>query len=413
MHSTTTARFGRRAFGLAAVGALALAACGSEDAAEFEDAGGSGASDGGGSDASDGGGAAADATAGLPRLDAGFILEDFTKDVTVSDTLQPEKNTVITPTGTLTIDGLQALASVSAEAVELDPETGEAGEEAEFAAADGEVLRAIDLSFTHDGEDDWGAEDGLPPTDISIRAGGSQSHLAEITSDYSSRILVSVPEDGSAALVVSSEGHDQVVDLLTGERQEDDIAAAYYREDRVQEPHHTFPVSIEPIPVLYGGDADSEIDATVSFQATTLTLTAWTEGNGWAEPGGAWLEMAWKCETTIETSLPGLVKAGSFSATASLTVADETTTDEVHADKLNLSPSSNTQERTLIAAVSADTSAATVSMSGTFTVEVDAPRDTHEMDGSGDREFSLEELTVEFPLDDAAPSAQPSDGGGG
>ena len=41
MHSTTTARFGRRSFGLAAVGALALAPCGSEEPPEFEDAGGS------------------------------------------------------------------------------------------------------------------------------------------------------------------------------------------------------------------------------------------------------------------------------------------------------------------------------------------------------------------------------------
>ena len=410
MHSTTTARFGRRSFGLAAVGALALAACGSEETAEFEDAGGSSASDEGG--ASDGGGATPDVTAGLPQLDAGFTVEDFTKDVTVSDTLQPEKNTVITPTGMLTIDGLQALTSVSAEAVELDPETGEDGEEAEFAAAEGEVLRAIELSFAHEGEDDWGADDGLPSTDISLRAGGSQSHLAEITSDYSNRILVSVPEDGSSALVVSSEGHDQVVDLLTGERQEDDVAAAYYREDRVQEPHHTFPVSIEPIPVLYGGDADSEVDATVSFQATALMLTAWTEGKGWAEPGGAWLEMDWNCETTIETSVPGIVKAGSFTATASVTVDEETTTDEVHADKLILSPSSTTEERTLVAAVSADTTAATVSMSGTFTVEIDGPQDSYTLDGSGEREFSSEELTVEFPLDDAAPSAEPSDGGG-
>lgn len=411
MHSTTTGRFGRRSFGLAAVGALALAACGSEKTAEFEDAGGSSANDRGG--ASDGGGVSPDATEGLPQLDAGFTLEDFTKDVTVSETLQLERNTVITPTGTLTIDGLQALATVSAEAVEQDPEMDEDGEEAEFAAAEGEVLRAIDLSFALSAadEDNWGTDDGLPPTDISLRAGGSQSHLAEITRDYSNRILVSVPEDGSAALVVSSEGHDQVVDLLTGEREEDDVAAAYYRDDRVQEPHHTFPVSIESIPVLYGGNADSEIDATVSFQATALTLTAWTERNGWAEPGGAWLEMDWNCETTIETSVPELVKAGSFSATASLTVDDETTTDEVHADKLILSPSSNTEERTLVAAVSADTTAATVSMSGTFTVEIDGLQDSYTLDGSGERKFSTKELTVEFPQDDAAPSAQPSDGG--
>src|SRR5699024_11350917 len=135
------------------------------------------ASDEGG--ASDGGGAAPDATAGLPQLDAGFTVEDFTKDVTVSDTLQPEKNTVITPTGTLTIEGLQALTSVSAEAVELDHETGDDGEEAECAAAEGEMLRASGLAFAHAAEHGWGAADGLPPTDISLRAGGSQSHPAE------------------------------------------------------------------------------------------------------------------------------------------------------------------------------------------------------------------------------------------
>lgn len=408
MDSTTTARFGRRAFGLAAVSALALAACDSGEVAGFEEADGSdaGASDGGG-DA-----AAPDAAPDLPQLEKSLIVEDLTKDVTVSDTLQPENSTVITPTGTLSIDGVQALDAVSAEAVDREPETDEAGEAVGFAAAEGEVLRAIDLSFAAAGEDALGADDGPPPTDLSIRTGGSQSHLAEIEGDYSNRILVSVPEDGSAVLVVSSEGHDQLVDLLTGERQDDDVAAVYYREGRVQEPHHAFPISVEPFPVLYDGEADSEIDAAVSFQATTLTLTAWTEQTGWAEPGGAWLVMDWIGETTIDTSIPGLVSAGSYSATASVSVDGEATTDEVHADELMLSPSSNEEKRTLVTAVSMETSAATVSMSGKLSVEVDSSPGGYEMEGSGDREFTSDELTVEFPLDGPSPSAQPSDGGG-
>ena len=37
-----------------------------------------------------------------------------------------------------------------ADAVGLDPETNEDGEELEFAAAEGEVLRAVDFSFSAD-----------------------------------------------------------------------------------------------------------------------------------------------------------------------------------------------------------------------------------------------------------------------
>ena len=251
-----------------------------------------------------------------------------------------------------------------------------------------------------------------PTTTARRRAGGSQTHLAELDLEDSTRILVSVPQDGSAALVVSSEGHDQLVDLLTGERQDDDVAAAYYRADRVQEPHHTFPVSVEPFPVLYDGEPDDDIDATVSFQATTLTLTAWTEETGWAEPGGAWLVMDWSSEITVDTSIPGLVEAGSYSAVASVTVDGETTTDEVHADELLLSPSSNEEERTLVVPVSAEMSAATVSVSGEFSVEVDSKPGFYELEGSGEREYTSDELAVEFSPDDTTSSPQPSDGGG-
>src|SRR5699024_5437013 len=205
------------------------------------------------------------------------------------DVLPTRRSSDRTPTGTLSIDGLQELTAVPADAVDLDPELDEDGEVLDFAAAQGEVLRAVDLSFTPVDEDAPGGGDGLPATDLSVRAAGSQAHLAEIDGKYTDRILLSVPEDGSAVLVVSSEGHDQLVVMLTGEPQGEDVAGVYYREDRVQEPHRPFRVSVDPFPVLYGGEADYEIGAAVSFQAPTLGLTAWTADTGWAEPGGAWL----------------------------------------------------------------------------------------------------------------------------
>lgn len=409
MRSTTTKHIDRRAFGVALLGTLALSACSTGSRAGFEETDGTGASDEG-SAASDGGGASApDATANLPRLEAGFTVEEFTKDVTVSDALHPKNCTVVTPTGVLTIDGVQEIATVTAESVGLEAETDPDGEALDFAPADGEVLRAVDLSFAPSGETEGLQAEPSPITDLTISARGSQAHLAEIDGDYSARVLISVPEDGSASLVVSSEGHDQMVDLLTGERQDDPVAAVYYRSDRVQEPHHTFPVSVDPFPVLYDGEADSETTTTTSFQATALELTAWTEKNGWAEPGGAWLVMTWQSEITVDTEIPGLIKATGFSATATVTVDGESTTDEVHDDDLMLSPSSNSEERTMVVAVPADVSSATVSMSGGFSLQIDSG--VYEIEGSLDRTFESEELTVDFPDGGSESRNQSSDGG--
>ncbi|MGO2774240.1 MAG: hypothetical protein ACTIB2_12660 [Brachybacterium tyrofermentans] len=419
----TATRFSRRALGLAVFGALALSSCGADEVAGFGGGGSSdgGSSDGGGSGASDGGAdAPATAAPDLPQLEAGFSLEDFTKEVTVSGTVQPKAGTVVTPTGTLRIDGIQEITSVPADAVGLDPETNEDGEELDFAAAEGEVLRAVDFSFTANSQDAFSTDAALPATDVSIRGGSSQTHLAELTGDTSSRYLLSVPADGSAVLVVSSEGHDQVIDLLTGERQADDVAAAFYREGRVQEPHHTFPAEVKAIPVLYSGEEDSEIAASVSFQATTLTLTAWTKEEGWAEAGSAWLVLDWNSEASLDTEVQGLVDVKGYSATASVTVDGKATTDEFHADKLSFAPSSTKEARALTAAVPVGTTSVTVGMSGGFSIEFDGMGGAYETTGSLDRAYTAEELTVEFPpTGDAsgAPAsngggAQPSDGGG-
>src|SRR5699024_7255292 len=148
----------------------------------------------------------------LPQLDPGFHQEDFTKDVTVTSTPNPENSTVNTPTGTLSIDGLQELTSVPADAVDLDPELDADGEALDFAAAQGEVLRAVARWCSPVAVRAPGGGDGVPAWALAFGGGGSQTHLVEIVGRHAGRILLSVPEDGSAVLVVSSEGHGQVVD---------------------------------------------------------------------------------------------------------------------------------------------------------------------------------------------------------
>lgn len=405
----TTTHLGRRAFGLAALSAFALSACGAEKTAEFDPAGGSGASDKGGGDAP----APSEAAApDLPQLEAGFVFEEFTKDITVAGTLQPQNSTIITPTGTLSIEGVQEIASVPADVLELEAETDEDGEELEFGAAQGEVLRALDLTFTPSSDDPYGEGAGIPATDLSIRAGGSQTHLAELGRSYENRVLLSVPEDGSAVLVISCDGHDQLVDLLTGERQEDDVAAAFYLDGRVQEPHHTFPVSVDPFPVLYGGDDDRDITSEVTLKAVGLSLTAWTEQTGWAEAGGALLVLDWTSAVSIISDLPGIVRTEGYTVTASVTAGDETATDEIRSEKIPFGPTNKKETSTLVVPVPVGTTTATVSVSGNFAINLDAAPGSYEMVGSGDREFSSDELTVEFPTSGGAPSAQPSDGGG-
>src|SRR5690606_36779955 len=123
---------------------------------------------------------------------------------------------------------------------------------------------------------------------------------------------------GSGVLGVSCEGHDQLLDLSTGEREEDEIAAADYRSNRIQELHHTLPVSVKSIRVLYGGGADSENTPEISLRATSLSLTAWTQQTGWSAAGGAWFVLNCTSECGIVTEVPWVVDEKEYSAVSTM-----------------------------------------------------------------------------------------------
>ena len=279
----------RTTLSVAALAALTLTACGedNDDAAEFEAAGGDASAAAGAEGTDDD----VDEGPELPQVDSGFTHGDLSQNVTVTDTQRPENDEVITPTGTLSINEVETIESVGPQEVGLDPQYEEDDEEdydaepLDYAPAEGEDFRVLNLSFTPDESADHGTS-----TSVAISDGGAQDHLFDLGNQQEFRVLVSASEE--AQLVVSSDGHDQHVDIRTGEREADEVAAGYYREITQQDPSHTFPIEDGSLPMLDRNDeATDAYEADYDFHISSVRLVGWDEENGWASEGGTWLQV--------------------------------------------------------------------------------------------------------------------------
>jgi hypothetical protein len=382
----------RLGLGVLALSALALSACGGgEGEAEFAEE------------------SAAPEVVG-EEVSPGFLYEDISQNVTVTETLRPERSEVITPTGTLQVNEVQAVSTVPAEEVELEEVTDEeTGEQLDYIAAAGEELRVVDFSFTPHGDQEQlygGAHESGTTSELSISVGGSQNHLQSLDSQADHRILVSAPEDGSTQLVVSSEGHDQYVDVLTGERQEDEVAAAYYRPVTTQEPHHTFPVEDSEFTVMRDGEVDSEPAVSYDLQVASASLTAWTEEGGWAAPGEAWLAVDWNYEARPEDMSGIGIDELKLKLTADV---DGTASEDEVVAPGGAVPN---EERTSYAAVPIETTDVSLSLSGDVSVEYIYGGSSYSL-AEDTAEFSTEELAVSFPLTGDGAAEDPSAGASG
>lgn len=292
----------RTTLSVAALAALTLTACGddNDDAAEFEAAGGDASAD----PQAEGTEAEVDEGPELPQVDSGFTYEDLSQNVTVTDTQRPESDEVITPTGTLSIDEVETIESVAPEEVGLDPQYEDEDEDdfdaepLDYAPAEGEEFRVLNLSFSPDDEADHGTS-----TSVAISDGGAQDHLFDLGSEQQHRVLVSASDD--AQLVISSDGHDQYVDIYTGEREEEEIAAGYYREITQQDPSHTFPIEDGSLPLLDRNDEVADpFEVEYDFHISSVRLVGWDEENGWASEGEAWLQVDYVFEFEVDAPAP-------------------------------------------------------------------------------------------------------------
>lgn len=382
--TTTRTPFTRCAIGLAALSVLALTGCGTNaDPAGFES--GTGTAE----ESAPTPETTAEAADDVERVEPGFVYDDISKDVTATETIRPENAEIITPSGTLTINSVQEVAAVAPTEIGLDAVDGDDGEPRDYGAAEGESLRIVDVSYMPDEE--FPADDA-PTTELSIEVGGAQEHLSTLDDQQDHRILVSAAQDGSAQLIVSSEGHDQAVDVLTGERADDEVAAAYYLPTTRQEPHHTFPIDDGALPTKSGTTPEEDVTTTYSFQIDAATLTAWTASDGWADPGQAWLVVDWTY--TVTAAHPVISgRIDRFDAALEVTAGDEVAEDTVHDEDKG---GDVTGAKSTSVAVPIETTDVALSVSGGAEIDMYSGSGL-EMAGSTAVEFSSDPLEISFP----------------
>lgn len=377
-----------RNLGLAAICVAALSACGGSEPADFTDGTAAPSVSATETEVQE----TQDPTVDLLAVESGFMTEDFGEGLTVAETVRPEKGAVVTPVGTLTLKQVQAVETLTPEQIGLTSQTDDGAEVLAYGPADGEVFRVLELAFVPlQGKDRADAS-----ADLSITVGGAQKHLRELDDEQTLRLLVSMPDDGSTQLVVSSEGHDQFLDVLTGERQDDDVAAAYYRGNTLQEPHHTIRVESATFTTDSSSGAEDDVVTDFSFDVESATITAWTKDGGWAEPGTAWLGVTWAYDLgTAEDGL--LVRFTSLNVAAAIDVAGEVTTDEFHEERF-FGTTGTDGERTAWAAVPADMTTATIGFSGDYAMEIpngQGVKITSEPTGT----FASETYEITFPAE--------------
>ena len=367
--------------GLIATAALTFSACSSNDTAQIDTEA-----------------VAETAAPQLPETEPGLIYPDFPQGASVAETLTPEQNQVITPAGTLTIESVETLNSVVASDIGMDISGEYDIEEAPqtaVQAAHGEVFRVVKLYFEPRFSDTNTPEE-LPAASLSVKHSGQQTHISDFNEPEVSRILFSVPED-DAQLVITSDGHEQSIDVLTGERviEEDDPAAGYYRDTTVQDIHHDFQIENDAIQVMsgLGNNAEAE-DANVFYdlQVRSATLSGWTRETGWASPGEAWLTVDWGYDFShdfLRSSVTPRLVQTDLTLTADL---PDTTLEERHVEE----DGSSEDVRTVFA-VPVDTTDIDLSISGSteFILEDMVYDIVHGQDTT--LPIDTETINVEFP----------------
>lgn len=214
----------------------------------------------------------------LPKADPDLLMTSVSPgSVTVTDVVKPgEKGKVITPDGTLIVESLGVAESISPD--------GEPPQQ----AADGHKLLVLSTN--------WENQSGYSDLDTTalLSVAGKQTDITDALIDaYGSdetTLLVSVPDDEASSLSISYAGHDQIVDLATGERQPDPVTDVFYRPVTYQDVVKS--ASFGPT-AYYTSDSGSAQEGTYKIEIDWATLTPFvaTEagGQGWAPEGSAWL----------------------------------------------------------------------------------------------------------------------------
>src|SRR5690625_5121397 len=148
----------------------------------------------------------------IPSALLSIVYADIIESSAAKETYRPEQDEVTTQVGTLTIHNVEVVETVPAAAVEVKTREFEG----EARPADGKIFRILNLSFTSDASEVAESEDQPYPV-LALRSSDLNLHLSHLVTGQEHRILLSLPEDEQAHLVVSYQGDEQYVDVATGE----------------------------------------------------------------------------------------------------------------------------------------------------------------------------------------------------
>lgn len=190
--------------------------------------------------------------------------------------------------------------------------------------------------------------------------------------------------------MVSSEGHDQFVDVLTGEREEDQIAAGYYRQVTQQDPNHTFPADtlVFPVEDSDGWNVDdTEIEP--DYHVSSVWLAGWVDDGGWADSDEVWLGVEWAY--SLDKYGDHSSRIAESASTLQVEVDGETQEHELYFDGGH----SASSEAVSYFPVPIDT--IEVDILFDVDVTVDSRRNAHVFTEGDNQSFTTDTLEVSFP----------------
>lgn len=220
----------------------------------------------------------------LPQADAGLVVPDFdAESVELTDAVEPGDAGRVRVPGALV--EITSVATVAA----IQPRDSYDPDDVPEAPADGESFRVVDYTVTATEGVDASYDDR---TSVELDTGADQVAVADLDL-YGTEVtlLVSAPE--GASLVFVSDGHEQRVDLATGERAPDPVADTYYRPGIDQEVAQQQRWPDRQVR-LDGEQADVTLETTVESVHLTPYLSTELEASeqGWAADDTAWLVIA-------------------------------------------------------------------------------------------------------------------------
>lgn len=305
--------------GLVALSAMLLSGCsaGSNDA-EFADA--------------------TETASALKPVDADLLrvpADDDLGKITTTDAVDTdEESRIVVPSGEFKVSRISAVEKVpetviaSSVAPEdaapsegdmpTEPSTsasspeGSSGED--LGPAEGHRISLVSVDYTsNDSAQDpaYSSDDGVASTadlaspTLALDRDGQSRELPKLDEDGRHTYLISIPAEGKAEFVVTQDGHEQRLDLNTGKRLADEVAATYYR-DKTEPVEINEPLAFPDTTVKVGGTGGAngyDYKVKLTTELADARLTPWTKEQGWAEDGTAWLVIAGKAGIEAEASL--------------------------------------------------------------------------------------------------------------